>query len=373
MPDAVAQAVSGVQATARALSLDGVGKQYGAFHAVRDVSLEIERGRFLTLLGPSGSGKTTLLMMIAGFTRPTTGRLRLDGRDITDLPPEQRNFGMVFQGYALFPHLTVRQNIEFPLQLRRIAAAERARIAERALDMVQLGSLGDRHPRQLSGGQQQRVALARALVFGPDLLLLDEPLSALDKKLRADLQGELKDLHRRLGTTFIFVTHDQEEALSMSDEIVIFNHGRIVQRGDPRALYDRPASHFVADFLGRANFIEGTFERFDGPELVYRVGDVTLRQATNGARPGGNGRVLIGLRPEKVQLSAERPATGNALAVTVKGLTYFGADQHVALSGPAGDLVVRVPGSSAVSPHEGDRVWVSWAPDASMLLIDDRT
>jgi putative spermidine/putrescine transport system ATP-binding protein len=360
-----------MNAKSHALEIDGITKQYGAFHAVRDVSLHVEQGRFLTLLGPSGSGKTTLLMMIAGFTRPTAGRLRLDGRDITDLPPEQRNFGMVFQGYALFPHLTVRQNIEFPLQLRRIAAAERARLSRRTLEMVQLDALGDRFPRQLSGGQQQRVALARALVFGPDLLLLDEPLSALDKKLRADLQGELRQLHRQLGTTFVYVTHDQEEALSMSDEIVIFNRGGVVQRGGPRELYDRPASHFVADFLGRTNFIEASVDRVAGADLFYRVGDLTLRQAL-AAPHAASGKVLIGLRPEKMSLSGAAPANGNALPAVVTSTTYLGSDQQVLLDSPVGAITVRVPGWPAVVPTPGDKVWASWAPDASTLLIDDR-
>ncbi|TXL75946.1 ABC transporter ATP-binding protein [Vineibacter terrae] len=368
MAGAAAQAAT---AAAHALQIEGIGKQYGTFHAVRDVSLRIDRGRFLTLLGPSGSGKTTLLMMIAGFTRPTTGRLRLDDRDITDLPPEQRNFGMVFQGYALFPHLTVRQNIEFPLQLRRIAARERAELCQRALEMVQLQALGDRHPRQLSGGQQQRVALARALVFGPDLLLLDEPLSALDKKLRADLQGELRQLHQRLGTTFIYVTHDQEEALSMSDEIVIFNRGSIVQRGNPRELYDTPASHFVADFLGRSNFIEGRVERQDSGTLLYRVGDLTLRQVL-AAPVVASDAVLIGLRPEKMQLASEAPAQANALPAVVKSTTYLGADQQVLLDSPIGEITVRVPGWPAIVPRAGDKVWAAWAPDASTLLRDDR-
>lgn len=363
--------------SAHSLEIDAISKRYGAVDAVRDVSLRVERGSFLTLLGPSGSGKTTLLMMIAGFTRPTSGRLRLDGRDITDQPPERRNFGMVFQGYALFPHLTVRQNVEFPLRLRRIPSAERSAQARRALEMVQLETLGDRLPRQLSGGQQQRVALARALVFGPDLLLLDEPLSALDKKLRADLQGELRQLHQRLGTTFIYVTHDQEEALSMSDEIVIFNRGSIVQRGGPRALYDAPASHFVAGFLGRTNFITGAPDRIEGDCLHYRVGNLGLRQALTGHALAGQkadlaaGKVLIGLRPEKIRLAGEPPTKDNALPATVTGTTYFGADQHVQLESSAGPMTVRVPGWPATAPVAGDKVWICWTADASTLLIDD--
>jgi ABC-type Fe3+/spermidine/putrescine transport system ATPase subunit len=231
-----------------------VTKRFDDVTAVDDISLEVEAGRFLTLLGPSGSGKTTLLMMMAGFVQPTAGSIFAGAHDITHVPPERREFGMVFQGYALFPNMTVAQNIAFALKIRKWDKAAVSREVERMLDTVRLTALGGRLPRELSGGQQQRVALARALIFKPKVLLLDEPLSALDKKLRAGLQEELRDLHQRLGTTFIFVTHDQDEALSMSDEIVIINRGRIVQRGSPKDLYDRPASHFVADFLGRSTY-----------------------------------------------------------------------------------------------------------------------
>ncbi|MBV8650548.1 MAG: ABC transporter ATP-binding protein, partial [Alphaproteobacteria bacterium] len=244
-------------ANSRGLSVEHLTKRYGAIVAVDDVSLEVERGTFLTLLGPSGSGKTTILMAIAGFVEPTSGEIRSGERIITHLPPEKRNFGMVFQGYALFPHMSVGENVAFPLKVRGRPRAETNAMVKSALDLVQLGHLKDRLPGQLSGGQQQRVALARALVFDPDILLLDEPLSALDKKLRADLQIELKALHQRVGKTFIYVTHDQDEALSMSDEIVILRHGRIVQQGSPNALYEAPRTHFVADFLGKSNFLAG--------------------------------------------------------------------------------------------------------------------
>ena len=225
---------------AHSLVLRNLSKHYGRLAAVDDVSLSIPRGQFLTLLGPSGSGKTTLLMVIAGFVEPSAGEVVLDDRPITHVPPEKRNFGMVFQGYALFPHLTVLDNVAFPLRVRGIAKAEIGERVRTALDLVRLAHLRDRLPRQLSGGQQQRVALARALVFAPHVLLLDEPLSALDKKLRAELQWELKALHRRVGTTFIYVTHDQDEALSMSDQIAIIREGRLIQTGAPRSLYERP-------------------------------------------------------------------------------------------------------------------------------------
>ncbi|MFL5334564.1 MAG: ABC transporter ATP-binding protein, partial [Geminicoccaceae bacterium] len=235
------------------MELRAISKRYGTFTAVDAVSLRVERGQFLTLLGPSGSGKTTILMAIAGFVAPSEGAVLLDGRDITALPPERRDFGMVFQGYALFPHMTVAENVAFPLRVRGLSRAGRDAKVRAALDLVQLARFAERRPAQLSGGQQQRVALARALVFDPDLLLLDEPLSALDKKLRAELQEELKALHRRVGRTFVNVTHDQEEALSLSDQVAILNHGRLVQVGPPEVLYERPRTRFVADFLGKSN------------------------------------------------------------------------------------------------------------------------
>jgi putative spermidine/putrescine transport system ATP-binding protein len=353
---------------AHSLSLVDLTKTYGSVGAVRDVSLSIEQGRFLTLLGPSGSGKTTLLMMIAGFVSPSAGRIKVDERDITDLPPEKRNFGMVFQGYALFPHMTVRQNVAFPLRLRGIAGAERDGMVGRALELVQLSAYGERHPRELSGGQQQRVALARSLVFRPDLLLLDEPLSALDKKLRADLQGELRHLHRKVGTTFVYVTHDQEEALSMSDEIVIINHGRIVQRGTPEALYERPASHFVADFLGRSNFLEGRVVGCERDATIYEAAGLSFRQAGDGLPAGAP--VLVGLRPEKVALGE---GGANALPGTIKSWTYLGADFHVQVGTALGDMHVRMPTWQArTAPAEGLPVTLSWSPEASVVLADDR-
>ncbi len=237
------------------LTVRGLVKRYGAFEAVAGIDLDITRGEFLTLLGPSGSGKTTLLMMIAGFQDATAGDIALDGTSITGTPAEKRNFGMVFQGYALFPHMTVADNIGYSLSVRgRPKADIAARVAE-MLDLVQLQGMEHRLPVQLSGGQQQRVALARALAFSPPVLLLDEPLGALDRKLRIEVQTQLKDLHRRVGTTFIYVTHDQEEALSMSDRVVIMRAGKIEQVGTPEELYTRPRSEFAASFLGKSNFL----------------------------------------------------------------------------------------------------------------------
>jgi putative spermidine/putrescine transport system ATP-binding protein len=339
------------------LRLENVSKRYGAHVAVDDVSLEIGAGKFVTLLGPSGSGKTTLLMMIAGFARPSSGRVFAASQEITNLAPEQRDFGMVFQGYALFPNMNVAENLAFPLNLRKMPRADIAREVERMLDIVRLGGLGQRYPRELSGGQQQRVALARALIFNPKVLLLDESLSALDKNLRAGLQEELRDLHTRLGTTFVFVTHDQDEALSMSDEIVIVNHGRIMQRGSPKSLYDRPESRFVADFLGRANFIDG--------RQGLRPGEAAV--------PTGK-PILIGLRPEQMALTQIEPADGiNKVAGTIASLTYEGADYHVRVSTPFGAMQVVVAASQLDDePVRGASVWLSWRPDASVVLRDDR-
>src|SRR5580658_6506385 len=237
-----------------AVFLSGLEKRYGSVGAVCGVSLDIRSGEFLTLLGPSGSGKTTTLMMIAGFETPTGGDIAIDGTSVVAMPPYRRNIGMVFQNYALFPHLTVADNIGFPLKQRGVGKAERAKLVGEALELVHLPGYGERYPRQLSGGQQQRVAFARAIVFKPRLLLMDEPLGALDKQLRENLQLEMRRLHADLGITFIYVTHDQEEALIMSDRIAVMNEGRIVQLGKPEQLYDRPCDQFVASFIGESNF-----------------------------------------------------------------------------------------------------------------------
>ncbi|MEP4199259.1 MAG: ABC transporter ATP-binding protein [Aliishimia sp.] len=280
------------------LQIRNVSKLFGAFRAVNDISLEIRKGEFLTLLGPSGSGKTTLLMMIAGFLDISEGDIALDGASFAQVPAEKRNFGMVFQGYALFPHMSVRDNIGYALSVRKRPPAEiKARVDE-MLELVQLQDFANRKPGQLSGGQQQRVALARALCFAPPVLLLDEPLGALDKKLRVEVQEQLKDIHRRVGTTFIYVTHDQEEALSMSDRIVIMRDGAIEQVGTPKELYERPNNEFTASFLGKSNFIR-----------------------TNGK--------VYALRPEKIDLHAGVGHADARMSGTVRSITYFGSMQRV--------------------------------------------
>jgi putative spermidine/putrescine transport system ATP-binding protein len=353
------------------LSLDKVSKRYGTATALDDVSLTVARGEFLTLLGPSGSGKTTMLMAIAGFVAPTSGHILLDGAPIQHLPPERRNFGMVFQGYALFPHLSVARNVAFPLEVRGTAKAEIARRVAEALDLVQLGPLAERLPRQLSGGQQQRVALARALVFAPHLLLLDEPLSALDRKLRADMQIELKSFHRQIGLTFIYVTHDQEEALSMSDRVAILNHGKLLQLGAPAELYERPATRFVASFLGKSNFLSGKVEQRNADGFAFRCGASRVLQSGPGPQTGET--VLVALRPERLRIVAGGEAPANMLSGTIAEFSYLGTAFHVLVdTADAGRLAVTVPTwRHGRPPAVGDKIVVGWDADASIRIEDD--
>ncbi len=363
-----------MSATAHALSLQGLTKRYGNFTAVQDVSLRVERGEFLTLLGPSGSGKTTILMCIAGFVVPTEGAILLDGKDITPLPPERRDFGMVFQGYALFPHMTVAENVAFPLRVRKMGTAEREEKVRAALDLVQLTGFAERLPRQLSGGQQQRVALARALVFNPDLLLLDEPLSALDKKLRAELQEELKALHRRVGRTFVNVTHDQEEALSLSDRVAILNHGKLIQEGAPALLYEHPRTRFVADFLGKSNFLQGVVGESVPGGFVLAAGATQLVQAGDEHhRPAHGSRVLLSLRPEKIALLTEDETAENSVTGTITAWSYLGAGYQLTVDvRDLGPLRVALPTWQApIAPKEGLAVRLGWSSAASVPVQDD--
>jgi putative spermidine/putrescine transport system ATP-binding protein len=354
-----------------ALQLDHVSKMYGKVRVVDDVSIALQRGEFVTLLGPSGSGKTTLLMMIAGFVTPTNGEIRLDGRNVTTTPPEDRNLGMVFQGYALFPHMTVAGNVSFPLEVRKMPRPEIDLRVRQVLEQVQLVSLASRYPRQLSGGQQQRVALARALVFMPDLLLLDEPLSALDRKLRADVQLELKALHRRLGVTFIYVTHDQEEALSMSDRVVVLRNGRIVQQGTPSELYERPRTRFVADFLGKSNFLSGLVESVRPDGFSYRWGETTLVQTGKTVKPGS--KVLLALRPEKIEIVAADRELPNQLAATVVNWSYTGAAlQLLVNTRDANQVSLTVPTwRQSTSPEVGEEITIGWDSNAAVSVEED--
>jgi putative spermidine/putrescine transport system ATP-binding protein len=344
-------------------------KQYGAAKALDDVSLNVSRGRFVTLLGPSGSGKTTLLMAIAGFVAPDAGSISLDGAPIAHLPPERRNFGMVFQGYALFPHLSIGENVAFPLKIRGAAKSDIALRVSRALDSVQLGGFADRLPRQLSGGQQQRVALARALVFQPALLLLDEPLSALDRNLRLDMQTEIADLHRRVGLSFIYVTHDQQEALSLSDEIAILRHGRVVQQGAPQTLHDRPATRFVAEFLGCRNFLPGVVVERMTDGFRYRCGPHVLTQAGVAGEIGAS--VLLALRPERLRLLADGGAV-NQLSGRIAACSYHGdtTQLRIAVEG-VGVLSLSQPSARMGGVTPGATVTLGWNADAAVAVADD--
>ena len=319
---------------ARSVRIRDVVKHYGAVPALCGVSLAVEPGTFCTLLGPSGSGKTTLLKLVAGFERPDTGAIEIDGRDVVAMPPAARNIGMVFQNYALFPHLTVGANVAFPLDMRRCAGAEIERRVAATLALVALDGLADRYPGQLSGGQQQRVALARAIVFDPDILLMDEPLGALDRSLRQQIQGELKALQRRLGVTVLYVTHDQEEALDLSDTIAVMRDGRIEQAGSPQALYDQPATRFVAGFLGECNLLPAHIGP-GGREIVLAIGArVTL--PWRGGGPAGE--VTVGLRPERVRIAAV--GEPGAIAGVLRGIVFTGADFRLTLE--VGDRLLTV-------------------------------
>lgn len=358
---------------AQTLTARGITKTYGQMHAVHSVDLEVSSGEFLTLLGPSGSGKTTLLMMIAGFVQPTSGEIVLGEQVITNLLPERRNFGMVFQGYALFPHLSVADNVAFPLKARGISRAESHLRVSKVLEQVQMAHLADRLPSQLSGGQQQRVALARAIVFSPDLLLLDEPLSALDKRLRHDLQDELKQLHREVGKTFINVTHDQEEALTMSDRVAIMRNGAIVQVGSPKALYDKPVSRFVADFLGKSNFLSCTVSAVESGMVHCRLNDRVFQQAPPAAPLSVDNPVLLALRPERMELHDQEPQERcNRLPGRVISVSYTGASFHIAVrTQEAGDLMLTIPTwSTEILPETGNAVWVSWSADAAVIVSE---
>ena len=363
------------------IELEAVSKHYGDFHAVRDFSLTIEQGELVVLLGPSGCGKTTTLRMIAGFVPVTSGRIRLGGRDVTSLPPQRRNTGLVFQGYALFPHLTAAENIAFGLQMRGLSDAVVREKVGSALRLVRLDDLGDRLPRQLSGGQQQRVALARALVIEPDALLLDEPLSNLDAKLREEVRVEIRQLQRALGLTTVMVTHDQDEALAMADRLVVMSAGAIQQIGTQRDLYEHPSNRFVAGFVGRTNFLSGqlvepgVFRSDGGLTLCYDGPSAPAGGSAAAARSSGARRALA-LRPERLNLGASAdPARSNRVAGTVEFASYLGAivEYYVRLS--SGEILrVHAPNTGAA----GDRAWalgetvhVSWPAEVGLVLEDE--
>ena len=342
------------------IEVRGVTKRFGDFTAVDDVSLSVRAGEFLTLLGPSGCGKTTLLRLLAGFEFPDAGAILLDGADVTCQPPYRRNVNQVFQSYALFPHLTVRENVRFGLRMQRVPAAEaEARIRD-ALGMVSLGEVAARQPDQLSGGQRQRVALARAIVCRPKVLLLDEPLSALDAKLRHTMRLELKHLQRRLGITFVFVTHDQEEALTMSDRIAVINRGRIEQLGTATEIYHRPRTPFAADFIGQANLLGGAVVARHGLTAHVRL-DGGLELTVSALElPADATTALVSIRPEKIHISRSRPQTENVFEARIEEEIFQGATDQLRLVTDQGTrLQALVANESAMNEafHEGDRVF----------------
>ena len=329
------------------VSFRGVRKTYdGETLVVKQLDLDIYHGEFLTLLGPSGSGKTTCLMMLAGFEFPTGGEIWLDGTLLNTVPPHKRNIGMVFQNYALFPHLTVEQNVAYPLTVRRLSAEERAHKVDNALKMVRMESFAKRYPAQLSGGQQQRIALARALVFEPKLVLMDEPLGALDKQLREHMQYELKSLHEKLGVTFVYVTHDQGEALTMSDRVAVFDKGIVQQLDTVDRLYETPCNEFVANFIGDSNRLQGTISDIDGEFCRLRLRDGTHVVGRNVGNAREGAQAIGCIRPERLRL-ASRPGTRhgeNALASEVRGLIYYGDHVRMRCAVPEQDeCFVKVP------------------------------
>ena len=354
------------------VEFDRVQKSYdGETLVVKDLNLAMPKGEFLTMLGPSGSGKTTCLMMLAGFETATSGEIRLAGREINHIPPHKRGIGMVFQNYALFPHMTVAENLAFPLEVRGMGKAERETKIWKALDMVQMTKFGKRRPAQLSGGQQQRVALARALVFEPDLVLMDEPLGALDKQLREHMQFEIKHLHERLGITVVYVTHDQSEALTMSDRVAVFNDGRIQQLAPPEDLYERPDNSFVAQFIGENNKLAGKVETLDGDSCTVRLKTGELIDATpvNVTAPGAE--TLVSIRPERVEFRRDRmPNAAHTLEAEVLEFIYMG-DLFRTRMRVAGhdDFVMKcrnVMGQERLTP--GSKVQIGWHPSDARAL-----
>ena len=352
------------------VKFETVDKSYdGESLVVKDLNLDIPKGEFLTMLGPSGSGKTTCLMMLAGFETPTSGEIYLDGDPISNIPPNKRGIGMVFQNYALFPHMTVKENLMFPLEVRKIPTDDISKKVKNALEMVELQDFGNRMPLQLSGGQQQRVALARALVFEPRLVLMDEPLGALDKNLREQMQYEIKHIHEKIGITVVYVTHDQSEALTMSNRIAVFNDGKIQQISSPDVLYEKPTSAFVAQFIGENNQLKGKVESLDGNNcvVVTETGEKIHALKVNVNNVGD--KSLISLRPERVAINSSEKFENNFDA-KVKELIYLGDHIRTRVEVCGNDqFIVKVPNSyKGANLKEGTSVKLSWKASDSRAL-----
>ncbi len=354
------------------VAFKNVQKSYdGRVLVVKDLNLSIGKGEFLTMLGPSGSGKTTCLLMLAGFETATHGEITLNKRPINNIPPHKRGIGMVFQNYALFPHMTVAENLSFPLEVRSIARHEREEKVRNALEMVQMGGFEGRRPSQLSGGQQQRIALARALVFEPDLVLMDEPLGALDKQLREHMQFEIKHLHERLGVTVVYVTHDQTEALTMSDRVAVFNDGRIQQLDAPDRLYEFPENSFVAQFIGENNTLRGVVERIGKDMAVVKIdgGEVVDAVPVNVSNAGE--RTQVSVRPERVELDQDRlPDGAHTISAEVLGFIYMGDTFRIRLKVAGNDNFIvkcrNAPGRGRLTP--GETVNIGWLPEDCRAL-----
>jgi putative spermidine/putrescine transport system ATP-binding protein len=348
-----------------------VQKSYdGETLVVKNLNMDIARGEFLTMLGPSGSGKTTTLLMLAGFEVPTHGSIFLDGKPIDKMPPHKRDIGMVFQNYALFPHMTVEENLAFPLQVRKIPKPEIETRIKRALDMVQLGAFGHRRPAQLSGGQQQRVALARALVFDPKLVLMDEPLGALDKQLREQMQLEIKHIHQGLGVTVVYVTHDQSEALTMSDRIAVFNDGVIQQLAGPADLYERPENAFVAQFIGENNKLRGKVTAVNGTTCKVELPGAGNVTALAVKIDGVGHETLLSLRPERVKVNPSPGSLPNMFSAEVRELIYLGdhVRTRVSVCGHD-DFIVKMPNADeTVALTPGTQITVGWKTEDCRAL-----
>ena len=344
------------------VEFDGVDKSYdGVTQIVRDLHLTVREGEFLTLLGPSGSGKTTCLMMLAGFEMPSAGAIRIAGQRVDAVPPRKRNIGMVFQNYALFPHMTVGDNLAFPLEVRGLDKAAVAQRVDRALQLVRLEGFEDRRPGQLSGGQQQRVAIARALVFEPRLVLMDEPLGALDRRLREEMQFEIRRIQRTLGVSVVYVTHDQQEAMAMSDRVAVFNAGRIEQVASPEVLYEEPQRPFVASFIGDNNLLRGRVARVDGDTCDVTVGDLTINAFMVAPHAVG-AEVVLAVRPERTGLAGDAGMYTNEFDVAVRDLAFLGDHLRVLTDVGGQAFVVKIPnivGHGGVLA--GERVRIGWA------------
>ena len=361
-------------ANANDVELIGVTKSYGTARGVEAIDLRVVHGEFYSLLGPSGCGKTTTLRLIAGFEQPDEGRVLIGGRDVANLPPYRRDVNTVFQHYALFPHMTVEENVAFGLEEKKVPAPELKRRTAEALEMVQLGHLNERKPRQLSGGQQQRVALARALVNRPTVLLLDEPLGALDLKLRKEMQIELKELQHQVGITFVYVTHDQEEALTMSDRIAVMADGRIQQEGSPREIYEHPQTRFVADFIGMSNFFVGEVVARDKDRVAVQTKDALKVWCLGGGASTVGTAVTVAVRPEKIEISTAPPAAAvNVWSGRVVAGTFLGEQTEYRVRIDDGrEIVIRRQNLGLNGLNQqfalGALVYLSWAPDVSLVL-----